>query len=101
MPAPPAPPFWTLNASGLNGPAGGNQSKLAGCHIAQNSTTSVYTFYDPSWNSLGTFSGTLLSCTFNYNSVNGWVVTLGSATSGGNAWGTWSTPQTPLEKPTD
>jgi len=90
MPTPPSPPLWTLNASGLSG--GTNSAKLAGCHIAQNSTTSVYTFYDPSWNSLGTFSGTTLTCSFNYNGINNWTVTLSTATSGGNATGGWSTP---------
>ena len=90
MPTPPNPPLWTLNASGLSG--GSNSAKLAGCHIAQNSTTSVYTFYNPSWNSLGTFSGTPLSCLFSYNGINDWTVTLGTATSGGSASGTWFSP---------
>ncbi len=97
MPTPPNPPIWTLNASGMTG--GSNGAKLAGCHIGQ--ASSVYTFYDPSWNSLATFSGTTLSCTFNYNGVDGWTLTLGTAVSGGNATGTWSTPKTEFERPTD
>jgi len=88
MPTPPNPPIWTLNASGLTG--GDRKSKLAGCHIGL--ASGVYTFYDPSWDSLGTFSGTPLSCTFNYNSITGWTIILSTAVSGGNAAGTWSTP---------
>ena len=88
MPTPPNPPIWTLNASGLTG--GGHKSKLAGCHIGLASGT--YTFYDPSWNSLGTFSGTPLTCTFNYDSVNGWSIVLSTAVSGSDATGTWNTP---------
>jgi hypothetical protein len=88
MPAPPNPPLWTLNASGLTG--GGHKTKLAGCHIAQ--ASGVLTFYDPSWNSLGTFSGSPLSCTFNYDGVTGWNITSSTAVSGGNATGTWNTP---------
>lgn len=96
MPQPPGPPFWTLNASGLTG--GSNKADLAGCHIAQNAQ-GVYTFYDPSWDVLGTFSGTPLSCTFNnYDGINGWVVTLATATANGSATGTWSTPDTGPEE---
>lgn len=88
MPQPPAPPLWTVNNGGT-----GNGADLVGCHIAQNAQ-GVYTFYDPSWNVLGTFSGNPLSCTFNYDGINGWTVTLATAVSGGNANGTWNTPKT-------
>ena len=99
MPTPPAPPIWTLNASGMTG--GSNGAKLAGCHIGQ--ASSVYTFYDPSWNVLATFAGSpTLSCSFNYNGINGWTVTLATAISGGNANGGWTTPNTgPVVRPTD
>jgi hypothetical protein len=96
MAQPPGPPFWTLNASGLTG--GSNKADLAGCHIAQNAQ-GVYTFYDPSWDVLGTFSGTPLTCTFNYDGIDGWIITLATAISGRNANGTWSTPKTPKAGP--
>ncbi len=99
MPQPPAPPFWTLNASGITG--GSNGADLAGCHIALNAQ-GVYTFYDPSWDVLGTFSGSPLSCSFNYDGINGWTVTLATAISGSNATGTWNTPDTgPEETPAE
>jgi hypothetical protein len=97
MPQPPAPPIWTLNASGMTG--GSHGAKLAGCHIGQ--AAGVYTFYDPSWDTLGTFSGSPLSCSFNYNGINGWNVTLATAVSGGNANGGWTTPKTEKERPTE
>jgi hypothetical protein len=93
MPQPPAPPLWTVNAS----TGGGNGADLVGCHIAQNAQ-GVYTFYDPSWNVLGTFSGNPLTCNFNYDNIDNWTVTLSTAVSGGNANGTWGTPKTGPEE---
>jgi hypothetical protein len=92
MATPPAPPLWTLNASGITG--GSNGADLAGCHIAQ-SAAGVYTLYKPNWDSLATFSGSPLTCTFNYDKIDGWSVTLATAVSGGNANGGWSTPGSP------
>jgi hypothetical protein len=89
MPQPPAPPLWTVNSSG----GGGNGRGLVGCHIAQNDQ-GVFTFYDRSWNVLGTFSGTPLSCSFTYNGITGWTVTLANAMRNANANGGWSTPDT-------
>jgi hypothetical protein len=94
MPQPPAPPLWTLNSGGLTG--GSHKAKLVGCHIARDAQ-GVYTFYDPSWNVLATFSGTPLSCTFDYDQIDDWTVTLSTAVVDGNATGGWSTPGTELE----
>jgi hypothetical protein len=91
MPQPPAPPFWTINHSS----GGANGGGLVGCHIGQSGGT--YTFYKPNWDVLATFSGTTLSCSFNYNGVNGWTVTLVNAVPGSNANGGWRTPDTGLE----
>ena len=93
MPQPPAPPLWTVNNSG----GGSNGTDLVGCHIAQNAQ-GVYTFYDRSWNPLGTFSGNPLSCSFNYAGINGWTVTLANAVANGNANGAWNTPDTGPEE---
>lgn len=92
MPQPPAPPLWTVNAS----TGGGNGADLVGCHIAKNAQ-GVYTFYDPSWDVLATFSGNPLSCSFNYDGIDGWTVTLATAVVNGNASGHWTTPATRLE----
>ncbi len=93
MPQPPAPPLWTVHNTG----GGSNGADLVGCHIAKN-TQGVYTFYDPSWNLLGTFSGNPLSCSFNYDGINGWTVTLATAVVNGNANGAWTTPNTGPEE---
>ena len=93
MPQPPAPPFWTVNASR----GGANGQGLVGCHIAQNAP-GVYAFYDPSWDVLGVFTGTPLTCNFNYNNIDNWTVTLATVPSGSNAYGTWRTPATAPEE---
>lgn len=92
MPQPPAPPLWTVNNGG-----GGNGTDLVGCHIAKDAQ-GVYTFYDPSWDLLGTFSGNPLSCSFDYDGITGWTVTLATAVVNGNANGAWSTPSTGPEE---